>query len=322
MQFNWIDWVIIVVTLYYVYEGFEDGLTKLGTDLISFLGALWLTVRYHGVVGRFIEQKFGTSSLWTNVVGYLVVGFVAEVLISLVLDRIVKLLPGKWEGSRIDRGLGAVFSALKALIIITFVLLLTLALPLRGTVKSDIRNSVIGGKLISLPGKYVDDLNETLDEQVTAAMKFVTIKPQSNETLELTSLPKNCEYRVDIQAEKEMLGLVNKERTADGKKILVWNEDVAQVARKHSLDMFERRYFAHQNPEGYDVGDRLQNGGVDYSFAGENLAFAPDVKTAHEGLMDSSGHKANILEENFGKIGIGIYDGGVCGMMFTQNFVD
>lgn len=322
MDFNWIDWIIVIVVLYNVYEGFEEGITKLGTDLLSFLGALWLTIRYHSVVGSFIEQKFGISSLWTNVLGYIVVGFLAELVLAQLLHKLVRLIPGNWERSRVDRGLGAIFSALKALIIITFVLLLILALPLRGTVKTDIRESVIGGKLIKLPGKYVDDLNNTLDKQVTAALKFVTVKPKSTETIPLTELPKNCEYKIDREAEMEMLELVNMERILEGKEALVWDEDVAVVARRHSLDMFERRYFAHQSPEGADVGTRLQEAEIDYSFAGENLAFAPDVAVAHDGLMNSPGHKDNILEEKFERVGIGVYDGGTCGMMFTQNFVD
>lgn len=322
MSLNWIDWIIVIVVLYNVYEGFEEGVTKLGTDLLSFLGALWLTIRYHFVVGSFIEQKFGISSLWTNVLGYLVVGFLAELVLSQLLHKLMLLIPGKWERSRVDRGLGAVFSALKALAIITFVLLLILALPLRGTVKTDIRESKIGGKLIKLPGKYVDDLNSTLDKQVTAALKFVTVKPRSTETIPLTQLPKSCEYKIDREAEMKMLELVNMERILEDRQALVWDENLAVVARKHSLDMFERRYFAHQSPEGADVGTRLSQAQIDYRFAGENLAFAPDVDVAHDGLMESPGHKANILEEKFGRVGIGIYDGGVCGMMFTQNFVN
>ncbi|MEK7065349.1 MAG: CAP domain-containing protein, partial [Patescibacteria group bacterium] len=78
----------------------------------------------------------------------------------------------------------------------------------------------------------------------------------------------------------------------------------------------------HVNPEGKDAGDRLGDGGVTYFVAGENLAYAPDVATAHEGLMNSEGHRKNILEPQFRKVGIGVIDGGVYGEMFTQNFTD
>jgi len=53
---------------------------------------------------------------------------------------------------------------------------------------------------------------------------------------------------------------------------------------------------------------------------GENLAGAIDVKTAHNALMDSPGHKANILYSEFTEIGIGIVDGGRWGKIYVQLF--
>jgi uncharacterized protein YkwD len=70
------------------------------------------------------------------------------------------------------------------------------------------------------------------------------------------------------------------------------------------------------------VGDRLQEHNVRYFLAGENLALAPTLNTAHEGLMNSPGHRANILEKNFRRIGIGVIDNGVYGKMFVQVFAD
>ena len=55
--------------------------------------------------------------------------------------------------------------------------------------------------------------------------------------------------------------------------------------------------------------------------AGENLAGAPTVERAHSGLMNSPGHRANILNPNFTHVGIGIVDGGPYGKMYTQTFI-
>jgi uncharacterized protein YkwD len=54
--------------------------------------------------------------------------------------------------------------------------------------------------------------------------------------------------------------------------------------------------------------------------AGENLALARTLPMAHQGLMNSPGHRANILRASFGRVGIGIADGGRYGLMVTQNF--
>jgi uncharacterized protein YkwD len=59
---------------------------------------------------------------------------------------------------------------------------------------------------------------------------------------------------------------------------------------------------------------------VRYLTAGENLALAPTLQVAHNGLMNSPGHRANILHPQFGHLGIGIMDGGIRGLMVSQEF--
>ncbi len=154
------------------------------------------------------------------------------------------------------------------------------------------------------------------------AQKFLTINPLSTERIPLDSLPEKTALTVDAAAEQRMVDLVNAERSKTGLPQLVVDAEITEVARAHSRDMFERRYFSHVSPEGKDAGDRLTAAGVSYSYAGENLAYAPDVATAHEGLMNSEGHRKNILDPEFRHIGIGVIDGGVYGRMFTQNFTD
>jgi uncharacterized protein YkwD len=64
----------------------------------------------------------------------------------------------------------------------------------------------------------------------------------------------------------------------------------------------------------------MREGGVRFLAAGENLALAPSLQVAHNGLMNSPGHRRNILDHQFGRVGIGIMDGGIRGLMVTQNF--
>ena len=54
--------------------------------------------------------------------------------------------------------------------------------------------------------------------------------------------------------------------------------------------------------------------------AGENLALAQTLRIAHKGLMNSPGHRANILHKSFGRLGIGILSGDMHGIMVTQAF--
>ena len=100
------------------------------------------------------------------------------------------------------------------------------------------------------------------------------------------------------------------------------DEELVQFARSYSLDMFQRGYFSHYNPEGESPFDRMEKAGITYTSAGENLALAPSVELSMQGLMNSPGHRVNILRPEFGKVGIGVMDGGIYGKMFTQEFTD
>lgn len=128
------------------------------------------------------------------------------------------------------------------------------------------------------------------------------------------------ELNLDKLAEEELFRLVNDERLRSGFDALEWDEGLAVVAREHSQDMWERKYFAHKNPDGETALERLQDEDLFFNKVGENLALTRTVERAHEGLMNSPGHRRNILDPEFKKIGIGVIDGGIYGKMFTQNF--
>ncbi len=123
------------------------------------------------------------------------------------------------------------------------------------------------------------------------------------------------------QAEQQMLNLVNLERTSRGLRPLQADLELTRIARLKSQDMINLNYFAHQSPTYGSPFDMMRAFGITYRYAGENLAGAPTVERAHTGLMNSSGHRANILSQNFTHIGIGVVSGGRYGMMFTQMFV-
>lgn len=323
MGLNWIDGIIFVVVAGYAMDGWFVGGLALISSLVGFVGGLWLAVRYHQPAGEFLAQKFGLPGVWADVLGYVVVAIGGEVALSVVAEWVAVKLPQKAWSSRINRIAGAIISTIKGVVVVTFVMLVILALPIRGTVKRDIKNSQVGSVLVRYAEKYGGEAKSSLDQAVATAVKFLTVKPASGETLSLAELlPDECDLLADTAAEEQMLQLVNAERRKAGAKTLVVDAKIVQVAEKHSRDMLVRKYFSHISPEGKDIGLRLAEGGVKYMLAGENIAIAPDVETAHEGLMNSEGHRRNILEVGFGRVGIGVVDGGSCGMMFTQNFGD
>lgn len=122
--------------------------------------------------------------------------------------------------------------------------------------------------------------------------------------------------------EQEMLDLVNQERTSRGLAALVADPDLVRVARLKAQDMIDNGYFSHTSPTYGSPFDMMKAEGIKYGYAGENLAGASSVESAHQNLMNSSGHRANILNTNFKKVGIGVVNGGPYGKMFVQEFTD
>jgi len=123
---------------------------------------------------------------------------------------------------------------------------------------------------------------------------------------------------VNQSNEKQIFDLTNVIRARYGLAALKWNENVANVARKHSLDMLTHNYFDHTSKTtGLDPFQRLTRSGITYKSAGENIAMGQfDAIEAHEGWMNSLGHRENILNKDFTMLGVGAK-----GEYYTQNFI-
>lgn len=322
MHLNWIDYIIIVILIYSAFQGWEAGLVQLFSGFISFIIAIWLAIKYNGVVAGFLAQKFGVPTVWATIAGYIIVGFVVEALLSEALKIVVQKLPNSIEHSWINNWLGALLSAVNGFLIIAFFLLIISILPLRGTIKNDIKNSTFGGSIISFSQKYDGSLSSTLSVAKQAATKFFTIDPGSTESITLDVSPKPSDLHDDETSEAEMVGLVNNERMKVGVSALIVDVNLTAAARSHSRDMFMRQYFSHYTPEGKTPSDRIIAAGVHFTIMGENIAYTPDLPTAHTGLMNSPEHKKNILDPQFHRVGIGIISTDSFGMMVTQDFAN
>lgn len=116
----------------------------------------------------------------------------------------------------------------------------------------------------------------------------------------------------------------NAERGAAGLEPLEMQQDLRTLARAHSQDMVDRDFFGHENPDGNDAFDRMDNAGIQYNGAGENVArnnFADPVARAIAGWMESQGHRDNILRETFTHSGMGVATDGSGMYWFTQVFI-
>jgi uncharacterized protein YkwD len=118
----------------------------------------------------------------------------------------------------------------------------------------------------------------------------------------------------EASREAEITRRINAVRAEHGLPPLRPNPALAAVARAHSLSMSREHFFAHEDPDGDTIADRLRAAGLDYHALGENIARirnAPDpVRAAIEGWMASPGHRKNILRRTFTETGVGVWRDG------------
>jgi len=125
--------------------------------------------------------------------------------------------------------------------------------------------------------------------------------------------------------EKRLLALLNRDRAAANLPALVWDDHVAQVAHAHSEEMRTTKVVAHISPTTGSAADRVRAAGIKTAVVLENVARAYGVGEAHAGLMNSPGHRANIMSATATHVGIGVVLGdevsGRREMFVTQVFI-
>ncbi len=122
-----------------------------------------------------------------------------------------------------------------------------------------------------------------------------------------------------LSFEKEVVRLVNEARAKNGLKALTYDWELSRVARIKSQDMKDNKYFSHTSPVYGSPFQMMKNFGIKYRSAGENIAKGQKSPQAVvNAWMNSSGHRANILNSSFTHIGVGYV---ASGNYWTQMFI-
>ena len=121
--------------------------------------------------------------------------------------------------------------------------------------------------------------------------------------------------------EKEVFDLINKQRTNNGLAALKNDSEVQRVTRIKAQDMVDNNYFSHTSPTYGSPFDMLKSFKISYKTAGENIAGNSSNSSAVTAWMNSSGHKANILNSNFNYTGIGVVSSPKYGKMYVHLFI-
>lgn len=120
---------------------------------------------------------------------------------------------------------------------------------------------------------------------------------------------------------RQVLELVNQERAKNGVGKLTLSNELTHVATLKAQDMRDKNYFSHNSPTYGTPFEMLQKFGVKYTYAGENIAGGQQSPQAvMNDWLNSSGHRANILNKNYTELGVGYVKGGQYGTYWVQLF--
>ena len=121
--------------------------------------------------------------------------------------------------------------------------------------------------------------------------------------------------------EQEVFDLINQQRQNNGLSALKIDYEVQRVARIKAQDMVNNNYFSHTSPTYGSPFDMLKSFKISYNTAGENIAGNSSNSAAVTAWMNSSGHKANILNNSFNFTGVGVVTGSKYGKIYVQMFI-
>jgi uncharacterized protein YkwD/uncharacterized membrane protein required for colicin V production len=317
---NYVDLVIVVVILLLTYLGYLRGFIRDFLDLVALVLAIWVASATYISFGAYFAQVLPITTGIATTAAFFFVWFVVMLVYYGLMTFFYDRVPEGVRESKYNKWFGLLPAFVRAVLFVWFTINLLVILSIFGPIQKSLDGSYFAGILTKNNGLVSSFISRTFGPAAADTAQFLTVKPQSNENIALGFSTTNV--KSDPTAAKQMLVLLNNERKAAGLPELVFDEKLAQVGEAHCKDMFARGYFSHNTPEGKTPFDRMDAAGITYFLAGENLALAPSVDDAFTGLMNSPGHKANMLTRDFGKVGISAVDGGKYGIMLAQEFTN
>ncbi len=317
---NWVDLIVVLIVLLYLARGWYEGFLRVTLDLVGLAFIFWAGWRFYPRLSAWLAGQWAMPEVYGRPIGFLLAGIIAASAFWIVAGLIMGALPREVHHSTLNRLLGLIPASLSGLLVAALVVTLLSVAPTDLPIASAVPSSRLGQPLVGWTTEVEGRLRPVFGDAIAETLSFLTVRPETDAFLELPY--RVAEPTIAVAAEQEMLRLVNEERGRVGLPALMMDEPLREVARAHARDMFQRGYFSHYTPDRLSPFDRMDQAGIRYLAAGENLALAPTTQAAMRGLMNSPGHRANILSPSFRRIGIGAMDGGLRGLMFSQEFTN
>jgi len=314
---NWVDLIIILIIGFFIWDGFHRGFLKITWELIGLILAFLLGLRFYIPASELLTH-IHISQVLAKPIAFLIIWILTQILFYLIGRIIAFYTPSLWKESKINHYTGIVSGFLKGVIFVAIVLVFLIIMPIGNSAKNIINHSYFSVFLIKETALIENQIEQVFSGQTTiATLTNISVTEDSSSALSFST----TNFNIDETGEERMFEKINAERSKAGLPVLKNDILVRNVARAHSRDMLLKGYFSHISPDGQSVFTRLTLANVNFQEAAENIALAPTIDLAQIGLMNSSSHRANILDPDFARVGIGIMDAGPYGLMITQDFV-
>ncbi|MCC6177837.1 MAG: CvpA family protein [Chloroflexi bacterium] len=315
-----VDAVLVVVIGLYIVDDVRRGVLSGLVQLVGLLLSLLAALLFYPALGDVLVAQVHLAYALAKPAAFIAVWFLTGAIFGTTVVPLTADAAATVAATPPGRVLGVISGGIHGGLVATLTLALVAALPLPEPVTQAVRTSALGSALLIRGEAVQQAIGSVVGDAVQESLGLLTVRPESDERVEL---PFRVEVpTIDAASEERMLALMNQEREQAGVPPVTLDPTIREVARAYSVKMMQQGFFAHRAPDGVSPFDRMRAGGVRFAMAGENLALAPTVEIAHDGLMHSPGHRANILNPHFRRVGIGVADGGMHGKMFTQDFAD
>lgn len=170
--------------------------------------------------------------------------------------------------------------------------------------------------IVQVEGDYVGAVNKKYVKAI-----YPNSSNSNNSSNNNSSSNSNSTITAMTTDEKEVFDLINNQRTQNGLSALKLDTETLRVARIKAQDMVENNYFSHNSPTYGSPFQMLNNFKISYKTAGENIAGNSSNSSAVTAWMNSSGHRANILNSSFNYTGIGVVKSSKYGKVYVQMFL-
>jgi hypothetical protein len=316
-----IDLALAVLAVGVVGRGLWRGGPRESLDLLALVLAVLFAFRLNRPVGAFIASWSGVASLPAQ----LMAGGIVFIIVVVVGTYLAGLVARRFDSPLTVTGrlVGGLLSLGWLTGLASVVLAVAVALPLDPGADGLLADSRVVRSLTASDSPayrmvIVFDTERVLESMVN----LDAIVGQGQvviETDDRVTIPPSEDIEADRAAGIQIFDYLNLARVDGGLAPLAWSESLAAVGEDHAFEMYDEGFFAHTSEATGSVADRMEAAGIPYVLVGENLALAPTPENVHEGLMTSPGHRANIMETRFRRVGVGVYRGPL-GLMVVQVF--